>query len=155
MTPRRIGPDDPALTDILTLIRTSFAFMDGRIDPPSSMHRLTLETMSDQATTGEVWAVGEPVEACVVLTPRPDSLYLGKLAVAAQARGQGLARTLIQLAETRAIARHLPCVELQSRIELIENHATFIALGFQEVGRTAHPGYDRATSITFRKPVSA
>ena len=153
MTPRRIRPDDPALADILTLIRTFFAFMDGRIDPPSSMHRLTLKALSEQADTGEIWAIGDPVEACVFLTPNPDSLYLGKLAVAAQARGQGLARVLTKLAEIRAAALGLACVELQIRIELIENHATFIALGFHEVDRTAHPGSDHVTSITFRKHV--
>jgi hypothetical protein len=41
-------------------------------------------------------------------------------------------------------------LELQTRVELTENHATFRAMGFVETGRTAHPGYDR-TSITFRR----
>ena len=52
-----------------------------------------------------------------------------------------------------AVALHLPVLELQTRVELTENHATFRALGFVEVARTAHPGYDRPTSITFRRPV--
>jgi hypothetical protein len=42
-------------------------------------------------------------------------------------------------------------LELQTRVELEENHAAFRAMGFAEAGRTAHPGYDRPTSITFRK----
>jgi hypothetical protein len=40
-----------------------------------------------------------------------------------------------------------------ARVELTETHATFRALGFTETGRTAHPGFDRPTSITFRRPV--
>jgi len=44
-------------------------------------------------------------------------------------------------------------LELQTRIELTENHATFAALGFAKVAETAHPGYTRATSITLRRRV--
>jgi ribosomal protein S18 acetylase RimI-like enzyme len=142
--------DWPAL---LTLIQTEFAFMDGRIDPPSSMHALTQSSIAQQARTGEVWAIGHPPVACVFLTPKPEALYVGKLAVAGTHRGQGLARRLIALADTRARALHLPTLELQTRVELTENQATFRALGFVEVARTAHPGYDRPTSITYRRAV--
>jgi hypothetical protein len=41
---------------------------------------------------------------------------------------------------------------IAARVELTENHETFRAMGFTvETGRTAHPGYDRPTSITFRR----
>lgn len=147
--PRRLTPDDVPAT--LALIRAEFAYMDGRIDPPSSMHRLTAEDILRQNETGEVWLIGSPPLACLLLTPQPDSLYLGKLAVAAGARGTGLARRLIALAEARARALGLAALELQTRVELTENHATFRALGFRETGRTAHKGYARPTSVTFRK----
>ena len=152
---RRLGPDDPALSGVLSLIRTSFAYMEGRIDPPSSMHRLTLPDLSAQAETAEVWAVEDEgrVVACVVLTPKADALYLGKLAVAVGHRGRGLARRLVRLAEERARALRLPKVELQSRGGLTENHSAFAALGFIVAGETAHPGFDRATSLTFVKPI--
>jgi predicted N-acetyltransferase YhbS len=135
----------------LALIRRAFAGMDGRIDPPSSIHRYTPEDLK----TGEFWVIGTPPMACVLLTPKPGALYLGKLAVAPGLTRQGLARALIRQAETRARALGLPVLELQTRIELVENHATFRALGFQETARTAHQGYDRPTTITFRKSVEA
>ena len=150
-SPRRLAPGDPALPDVLDLIRRAFAGMDGRIDPPSSMHRLTIADLS--APTCEVWAIGTPPLACVVLTPQADTLYLGKLAVADHARGQGLARALVDHALRRARALGRPTVTLQVRVELTENHATFARLGFAEVARTAHAGFDRPTSITFRRPV--
>jgi ribosomal protein S18 acetylase RimI-like enzyme len=128
--------------------------MDGRIDPPSSMHLLTAQIITDQSRTGEVWAIGHPPVACVFLTPKPHALYIGKLAVATSHRGQGLARALITAAEHRARALNLPALELQTRVELTGNHATFRALGFAEVARTAHPGYAHPTSITFRRPVT-
>ena len=152
MIPRRTSSaaDWPA---ILALLKAEFAYMDGRIDPPSSLHDLTPEALSDQAARGEIWVIGRPPLASIFLTPKPQALYLGKLAVAADHRGQGLARQLVDLAETRARALNLPALELQTRVELTGNHATFRALGFVETGRTAHQGYDRPTSVTFRRPV--
>ena len=95
--------------------------------------------------------IGDPARACIFLTPRPQSLYLGKLAVAEGHRGQGLARRMVAHAEARAAALGLAGIELQTRIELIENQTSFRSMGFIETARTAHKGYANPTSITFRK----
>lgn len=152
MAPHRcLSPYDwPAL---LALIRDAFADMEGRIDPPSSMHALTAESIADQAAAAEVWAIGTPPLACVFLTERPEALYVGKLAVARGHRRQGLGSALIALAETRARALGKPWLELQTRVELTENQATFTAMGFAETGRSAHAGFARPTSITYRRAV--
>jgi ribosomal protein S18 acetylase RimI-like enzyme len=152
MTPR-LATDPSLWPAILALLHDAFAYMEGRIDPPSSLRDLTPDSLTGQARIGEIWVIGG-LEACVFLTPKPQALYIGKLAVAASHRGQGLARRLIDLAETRARDQQLPALELQTRVELVENQATFRALGFVETGRTAHPGYDRPTSITYRRPVA-
>ena len=60
---------------------------------------------------------------------------------------------MVAVAERRARELGLAAVELQTRVELVENHATFAALGFVETARTAHKGYDRPTTITFRKVI--
>jgi hypothetical protein len=39
-------------------------------------------------------------------------------------------------------------------VELLENHATFRALGFVQTAATAHTGYTRPTSLTFERPVT-
>jgi GNAT superfamily N-acetyltransferase len=149
MTPRLAT--DPALWPaLLALLHDAFAYMEARIDPPSSLHSLTADALTEQTRQGEIWVIGAPV-ACVFVTPRTDALYIGKLAVAQSHRGRGLARSLIDLAGTRAIALGLQALELQTRVELTENHAAFRALGFSEIGRTAHPGFDRPTSITYRR----
>lgn len=142
---------------LLRLIRTSFAYMDGRIDPPSSMHQLTVESLTKSSTECEIWVIEEqntPV-ACVFLTPRENTLYLGKLAVASTHRGRGYARALITKAEARAQALGLSEVELQTRVELFENHTTFAAMGFVQSDEFTHDGFDHPTSIVFRKPISA
>jgi len=153
VAPVQIPPDSPHVQEVLDLIRRSFASMDGRIDPPSSMHHLTLDALAAQAEAGEVWAIGTPVVASVVLTPRADVLYLGKLAVSEDQRGQGLARHLIEHAVRRARALGLSAVDLQTRVELTENHAAFARLGFRQVATTAHAGFDRPTSLTMRRTV--
>lgn len=153
MTPHRAtDPHDwPAL---LALIRRAFAPMEGVIDPPSSLHRLTPEGIAEQASSGEVWVIGTPPCACVFLTVTPGALHVGKLAVDPPHQGRGLGRVLLTLAESRARALGLPALELQTRVELTANQATFRHLGFVQTAATAHPGYDRPTSLTFRRPVT-
>ncbi|WP_319411085.1 GNAT family N-acetyltransferase [uncultured Cohaesibacter sp.] len=150
----RHRPEDAALKDILLLIRKCFAYMDGRIDPPSSMHRLTEAAIARQCQSGEVWSLEEPIRACVFLTPKDDCLYLGKMAVDSEARGLGLGRSLVALAEERARALGYHALELETRIELVENHKIFASFGFVKTAETAHEGYDRMTSITMRKAVA-
>ena len=137
---------------VLALIQRAFAGMEGRIDPPSSLHRLTAGGIAAQARTGEIWVV-PPLQACMFLTPKDGRLYLGKLAVEPALQGRGLARQLVALAEERARALGFAILELETRVELTENHAIFRHLGFVETGRKAHPGFDRPTSITFAKRV--
>lgn len=152
--PVRVQPGSGQAEAILDLIRRSFAQMEGRIDPPSSMHRLTVDSVDQHCRDGEVWTIGTPPVACVFLTPKSGCLYLGKLAVDAAWRGQGLAARLVDLATDRARARGLDAVELQVRVELTENHRAFARMGFVRTGETAHPGYDRPTSITMQRVVT-
>lgn len=139
------------MASALTLIRGAFAYMDGIIDPPSSMRHLTTDTLGEG---GEVWAIGDPMAACVILKPKSDMLQIGKLAVRDDMRRRGLAAALAAQAEARAGELGLEALELQSRVELTDNHRAFERLGFVKTGETAHPGYDRATSITMRKTLT-
>lgn len=148
MTPHAVDPDDPDLPAILHLIQSAFAPMEGRINPPSSIHRLTLDDLRSHAAKGELWAIAAPPMAAVIATQQPGALYLGKLAVAPVYRQQSLARRLISHLADHARTLGLPRLRLQTRVELTENHAIFAALGFHETGRTAHPGFNRPTSVT-------
>ena len=76
--------------ELLVLLHETYAYMEGRIDPPSSLLRMDAQDL-----------------------------------------------------------------ELETRLELVENHSAFGALGFSETARKSHPGYARATSITMPRPVSA
>lgn len=143
--------------ELLALLRESFAYMAARIDPPSSLNRLDLDGLRAKARE-ETLIVGlgdGRLLACAFAKPSPPALYVGKVAVDQRLRGQGVARRLFEAAESVARSRNLEFLELQTRVELIENHRTFAALGFEKCGESAHEGYDQPTSITMRKPVSS
>ena len=135
---------------LLSLIQRAFAGMQGRIDPPSSLHRLTPAAL---AASPEVWVLGDPPIACMVLTPKPGHLYLGKLAVEPAMQGRGLGRQMMTLAEGRARALNLPQIQLETRIELTENHRFYLGLGYCEAGRSTHPGFANPTSVRYVKQV--
>ena len=151
IAPHRLNANDPDMSSVLRLIQMEFAYMNARIDPPSSMNHLTVAELT--SSPGEVWAIGSPPIACILLTPKPGKLYLSKLAVSTAARGSRHARQLINQAETRARELGLSILELATRIELTENHQVFQAMRFTEHERTAHPGHTRPTSVTFRRSV--
>ena len=142
--------DWPAL---LALLHRAFAYMNGRIDPPSSLHRLDATGLAEKAHR-EICLIARTDSApvgCVFCKPEADHLSIGKLAVEPARQGGGIGRWLIQAAQDRARWLGIPALVLESRIELDENHAAFARMGFRKIGETAHPGYDRPTSITMRK----
>lgn len=154
----RIAVRPPNFSDwpaLLALLQAAFADMDGRIDPPSSLARLDVDPLRAKAADEHliVATVGNTLVGCAFASIRADCVYLGKLAVAAAARRRGAARALIDAAATLAREHGRGALQLQTRVELTENHATFAALGFVKVAATAHPGYTRATSITMRRRV--
>ncbi len=153
---QRVGAEFERLPELLDLVLRAFAYMEGRIDPPSSATRLTLDTLrrkcADEIAIVAVEA--DRIVGCVFLAGKADHFYLGKLAVDPARQGAGIGRLLMREAERIALAAGKPVIELQTRVELTGNQATFARLGFVETGRTAHDGYDRPTSITLRKSLS-
>ena len=140
-------------TALLALLRDAFAYMESRIDPPSSLREMGIaELRAKAASESLIVAVDEAgLVGCAFAALKPDCVYVGKLAVAERARGRGIARRIVDVAESIARDNGRQFLELRTRIELVENHRAFAALGFAKVGETAHPGYGRATSITMRK----
>jgi N-acetylglutamate synthase-like GNAT family acetyltransferase len=142
---------------LLDLLHASYAYMAARINPPSSLLRMDAAEFERKARD-EVMILALQdglLVGCAFAALRQDCVYVGKLAVAEAVRGRGVARRIMNAAETLARQNARPFVELQTRIELTENHRTFARLGFARVNECAHPGFDRPTSITMRKPVAA
>jgi GNAT superfamily N-acetyltransferase len=138
---------------LLVLLRRAFAYMEGRIDPPSSLHRLDAAGLAAKAGAERCFLAycADRLVGCVFCDARVDCLYVGKLAVEPELQGRGIGRALMALAAAEARALDLAALELQTRVELVENHRAFERLGFVRTGETAHAGYDRPTSVTMRK----
>ena len=134
------------------MIFEAFAYMAGRIDPPSSALRLTPATMAADAAEGALLLAERDgmLVGCVFIRPKGDALYIAKLAVRPALQGSGVGRALVGAARAEAQRLGLTALELQTRIELTENHVAFARMGFVRVGETTHPGYARPTSITMR-----
>ena len=138
---------------LLSLLQSAFEYQHARINPPSSLNRLTLDNIAEKSVSEILLLAyrGQELVGCVFLREQPHALYVGKLAVLPDAQGQGVGKKLLEF--TQKIARQLALsqLELQVRIELIENQAVFSAMGFLKSGETSHPGFKRATSITMQK----
>lgn len=142
--------------DLLALILRAFAYMDGVIDPPSSAHRLTADSLREKAgrETGFLAMRNDEIVGCIFAAEHDGHLYVGKLAVEPELQGKRIGRRLMETVEVLANAAGKPVLELQARIELTDNQAAFRRMGFIETERSAHAGYDRPTSVTMRKMLS-
>lgn len=139
--------------ELVDLILAAFAFMDGRIDPPSSAHRLTPATLRQKAAQEIAFAAIENgrLVGCIFLKPEEATLYIGKLAVHPAAQGMGTGRLLLEKTEATARQLGLSSLRLETRIELAENHRLFATWGFVKTAENRHAGYARTTSIEMRK----
>lgn len=138
---------------LLVLLHRAFADMEGRIDPPSSLHGMTSESLRTKSRDETLVLAfdGQRLVGCGFGRAEDDALYLSKLAVDPDNQRRGILSEIVEVLERLARADGLTALTLQTRVELTCNHAAFRALGFEKVGETAHPGFDRPTSFTFRK----
>jgi ribosomal protein S18 acetylase RimI-like enzyme len=141
---------------IAATIAAAFTQYRGKLIPESSAFRETPEAIVKQLANGSGAIVAErngTMLGCVMTELLEGDLYFGRLAVLQAARGLGLAKRLIAAVEDDARARGLPGVRLGVRIALPENQKLFSSLGYREISREAHPGFDHPTSINMRKPL--
>ena len=142
--------------ELFDLILSSFTYMNGLIDPPSSAFALTPDALKAKAAVeiGFVAFENGALAGCMFLRPEADCLYLGKLAVAPAWQGKGIGKRLLAMAEAVAREHGVSSIRLDTRIELTGNHAAFAALGFVRTAEKSHPGFDRVTYVEMRKTLA-
>jgi GNAT superfamily N-acetyltransferase len=146
---------DPEPTDwheLHNLITAAYGYMHGRIDPPSSLLAMTPADFERKAGEEHLIVASDAgrLVGCVFCRPQEPWLYIGKLAVEPTRQRSGVGRLLIDAARRFAEETGLAGLELDTRIELTENHRTFDRLGFVEVAKRSHPGYTAVTCIRMR-----
>ena len=144
-------PADAA--EVARLIRCAFAAQSVATDPPPSALRVTeADVATHLREGGGSVAEGEGVlVGSAMWLQRGGALYLGRLAVAPDWRGRGIARRLIAAAEAAARTARLPRIELSTRLVLADNRRLFAGCGFVETTVEAHPGYAAPTFVNMEK----
>ena len=141
---------------IARVIAASFEQYRGKLNPESGAFRETADGIAAELARGAGAIVAErngEMLGCVLVEEQEGDLYFGRLSVMPSARGQGLAKQLVDAVEAEARRRGLPAVRLGVRVVLTDNQRLFRALGYRETSREAHPGFDHPTSINMRKPL--
>jgi predicted N-acetyltransferase YhbS len=143
--------DAPA---IAATIAAAFEQYRGRLQPESGAFLETADAIAAELARGATAIVAERNDGmlgCVMIKEMEGDLYLGRLSVQPAARGTGLAARLVAAVENLARTHGLPGVRLGVRIALPDNQRLFTSLGYREISREAHPGFDHPTSINMRK----
>lgn len=149
---RAATPADAPL--LAATIAAAFEQYRGKLVPESGAFRETAATIAAELASGSSAIIAEQngrAVGCVMVKPEGGDLYFGRLSVLPAARGLGLARRLVEEVEAEARRRGLPGVRLGVRIVLTANQRLFQSLGYAEVSREAHAGFDHPTSINMRK----
>jgi len=140
--------------EIAATIAAAFEQYRGKLIPESGAFGETAEAIASELAKGAGAIVAErngEMVGCVMIHEMEGDLYFGRLAVLPAARGTGLARRLIDAVEAEARRRDLPGIRLGVRVVLTDNQRRFQSLGYREISREAHPGFDHPTSINMRK----
>lgn len=150
---RAAVPADAAA--INALVHAAFAEYRDRLEPGSAALAETEAAIAGQlADHGGFLAEDDGLAVGAVLVRRrPDSLYLGRLAVPPAWRGRGIARLLVAAVEAEAARHGLAAVTLGVRVALPENAAFFRGLGYVETGRSTHAGFAAPTLIDMAKAI--
>ncbi len=141
--------------DLHGLLHRTYAYMDTRIDPPSSLHSLTPADLAEKSAQEVLFVAkrDQRLVGCMFCRRQPKWLYVGKVAVEEEFQGQGIGHQMFDRAFEMARQEGFDGLELESRIELVENHQSFANLGFNKVGEKSHAGYEHPTSIRMRAKI--
>ncbi len=137
-------------------IHAAFEEHRGKLVPESGAFRDTPESIAAELgqDTGAIIAQRNgSVVGCVMFRVYEGDLYFGRLSVLPEARGIGLSKRLIAAVEREARMMRLPGVRLGVRVALTDNQRLFESLGYREISREAHEGFDYPTSINMRKVI--
>ena len=108
---------DPTVdrVELHALLMASYASMEGRIDPPSSLLAMTASDLARKAVAERLItaSAGGALVGCLFCRPLAGWLYVGKMAVAPGHQRTGVGRLLIAAARKLAAEGGLHGLELE------------------------------------------
>jgi ribosomal protein S18 acetylase RimI-like enzyme len=131
------GPDLPAVTELNAVAYARYS--DRMEHPPGPVQH----DYAPEIAAGQVWLVGEPAIAVLVLVPGEDHLLINDIAVHPSAQGRGIGRQLMAFAERQATESGLGLLTLYTHETMVENIAFYTRLGYRETARHTDDGFRR------------
>ena len=113
-----------------------------------------LDDYAARVAAGQVQVAVDAADAVVGLLVLEDcadgALLLDNIAVAPAAKGTGVGRALMLVAEAEARRRGAPLIRLYTHEKMVENIALYTRVGFVETGRVEEKGLRR---VYMEKPL--
>lgn len=146
-----VGDDIPTILDV---IKSAFAEYQGKLDPPSSAERKTIELVKEELQTANaiVVEVEERIVGCVFYQNTDEGVYLDRLSVLPDFRKQGIATSLMAEVERRARNEFgAEALRLSVRLSLKKQQALYKRFGFEFLEFGTHEGYPKPTYMKMMK----
>ena len=142
--------DIPEMTEV---IKAAFAEYQGKLEPPSRAEKKSPEVVRQELEHGNALVIEAKAKiiACVFYKPKGDFVYLERLSVLPEYRGQGLASQLIKEVENRARKTGARGLSLSVRLVLTKQQDLYKRLGFRFESFGTHSGYSEPTFMTMLK----
>lgn len=142
---------------LVNVMQRAFQEYADALNPPSGVHKETVESVREKINTGQ-WVLAEragEAVGCVWYEMRGDHVYLGRLSVPPEFRGNGIAGTLMDYVEAQARAHHILRVELSVRIVLEKMRVMYERRGYQLLRYETHAGYLEPTYVVMQKTLDS
>lgn len=140
-SPRRATPRDVA--EVRRLVERAYGGYETRLGfRPRPMD----DDYARRVSEDEVWVIASGTGALaglLVLAARPDHLLLDNIAIDPDHQGQGLGRTLLDLAERRAAEQGFDNIRLYTHHLMVENQRTYERNGYVKSHREPEHGFGR------------
>lgn len=139
-----------------SLLCRAFGEYEGRLNPPSGVHRETSSSLAERLRRGGalVCEVGAVAVGCAFYEPGASFLYVGRVGVVPASRGTGIGALLLDAAERRAADYGFTRVRLNVRIALQRLRAYYEARGYVPIACHAHAGHPSPTYVEMEKDLS-
>ncbi len=138
---------------LLAVIRAAFSEYEGKLDPPSSAERKTVEIVRQELEKAQaiVAESNSEIIGCVFYQTKPEGVYLDRLSVLPEHRKGGVGTQLIKEVQSRAQNQGQKALLLSVRLSLEKQQAYYKKLGFEFDSFGTHSGYYEPTYMNMKK----
>jgi ribosomal protein S18 acetylase RimI-like enzyme len=141
------------IKEIATVITLAFEEHRSKLIPPSSSLDKSPESVRQELQSAKaiVAVLDDNIIGCVFYSLKDGYVYLAHLAVVPEYRGLGIAKTLMQKVEEKALEQHHTTIRLSVRLALEKTRAFYEKMGYSFYSYGTHPGFEQPTYVMLEK----